>query len=152
MSQEQEQTKINNPLLAQAEAQASAEAVVQAQAVDPSLKEASQIFGMLQSDIQTHLIEEYIKPQLRGDDLVREFDKQLNSEECSSLQWQVLVDVVTKIIENKEALAQMFEKYDDIGFKEYYEQHFIQKINQFKSPSWDALSSFCATLTMCKWH
>jgi len=152
MSQEQEQTKINNPLLAQAEAQASAEAVVQAQAVDPSLKEASQIFGMLQSDIQTHLIEEYIKPQLRGDDLVREFDKQLNSEECRSLQWQVLVDVVTKIIENKEALAQMFEKYDDIGFKEYYEQHFIQKINQFKSPSWDALSSFCATLTMCKWH
>jgi hypothetical protein len=144
MSQEQEQTKINNPLLAQA--------VAEAEAVDPSLKEASQIFGMLQSDIQTHLIEEYIKPQLRGDDLVREFDKQLNSDECRGLKWQVLVDVVKKIIENKEALAQMFEKYDDIGFKDYYEQHFIQKINQFKSPSWDALSSFCATLTMCKWH
>jgi hypothetical protein len=140
----QEQTKINNPLLAQA--------VAEAEAVDPSLKEASQIFGMLQSDIQTHLIEEYIKPQLRGDDLVREFDKQLNSDECRGLKWQVLVDVVKKIIENKEALAQMFEKYDDIGFKDYYEQHFIQKINQFKSPSWDALSSFCATLTMCKWH
>ena len=116
------------------------------------MKEASQIFRMLQSDIQTHLIEEYIKPQLRGDDLVREFDKQLNSKECSSLQWQVLVDVVEKIIENESALAQMFEKYDDIGFKEYYEQHFIKKINQFKNPSWDALSSFCATLTMCKWH
>ena len=140
MSQEQEQTKINNPLL------------TQAQAVDPSLKEASQIFEMLQSDIQTHLIEEYIKPQLRGDDLVREFDKQLNSSECSSLQWQVLVDVVTKIIENESALAQMFEKYDDIGFKEYYEQHFIQKRNQFTQPSWTPLSSFCATLTMCKWH
>ena len=140
MSQEQEQTKINNPLL------------TQAQAVDPSLKEASQIFEMLQSDIQTHLIEEYIKPQLRGDDLVREFDKQLNSSECSSLQWQVLVDVVTKIIENESALAQKFEKYDDIGFKEYYEQHFIQKRNQFTQPTWDALSSFCATLTMCKWH
>ena len=140
MSQEQEQTKINNPLL------------TQAQAVDPSLKEASQIFEMLQSDIQTHLIEEYIKPQLRGDDLVREFDKQLNSKECSSLQWQVLVDVVEKIIENESALAQMFEKYDDIGFKEYYEQHFIQKRNQFTQPTWDALSSFCATLTMCKWH
>jgi predicted secreted Zn-dependent protease len=140
----QEQTKINNPLLTQAQSET--------QAVDPSLKEASQIFGMLQPDIQTHLIEEYIKPQLRGDDLVREFDKQLNSKDCSSLQWQVLVDIVTKIIENKEALAQMFEKYDDIGFKEYYEQHFIQKRNQFTQPSWDALSSFCATLTMCKWH
>ena len=60
--------------------------------------------------------------------------------------------VVGKIIENKDALAQMFEKYDDIGFKEYYEQHFIQKRNQFTQPTWDALSSFCATLTMCKWH
>ena len=127
---------------------------VQASAVQASadLEEAFQIFGMLQEDIQIHLIEEYIKPQLKGDDLVKEFDKQLNSEECSSLNWQVLVDVVGKIIENKEALAQMFEKYEDIGFKTYYEQHFIEKINQFKSPTWDALSSFCATLTMCKWH
>lgn len=124
----------------------------QASAVNTDLEEASQIFERLQGDIQTHLIEEYIKPQLRGDDLVREFDKQLNSEECRGLKWQVLGDVVGKIIENKEALAQMFEKYEDIGFKQYYEQHFIEKINQFKSPSWDALSSFCATLTMCKWH
>ena len=133
---------------AQASVKASAVAVV-----DADLEEASKIFGRLHDDIQLHLIEEYIKPQLRGDDLVREFDKQLNSDECSSLNWQVLVDVVGKIIQNKEALAQMFEKYEgDIGFKTYYEQHFIEKINQFKSPSWDALSSFCATLTMCKWH
>jgi len=116
------------------------------------LEEASQIFGRLQDDIQLHLIEEYIKPQLRGDDLVREFEKQLNSEECSNLDWQVLVDVVGKIIQNKEALAQMFEKYEEIGFKTYYEQHFIEKKNHFTQPSWDALSSFCATITMCKWH
>ena len=134
----------------QASAVAQASAQVKASAAD--LEEASQIFGRLQDDIQLHLIEEYIKPQLRGDDLVKEFDYQLNSEACRGLKWQVLVDVVEKIIENKEALAQMFEKYDDIGFKAYYEQHFIQKINQFKSPTWDALSSFCATLTMCKWH
>ena len=121
-------------------------------ALDPDLQEAGKIFTGLQSDIQKHLIEEYIKPQLRGDDLVREFDKKLNSKECKGLKWQVLVDVVEKIIENKEAMAQMYEKYDDIGFKSYYEQHFIQKVNSFKNPSWDALSSFCATLTMCKWH
>ena len=147
MSQTQEeQTKIDNPLLVVTSVKASS------QAVDTNLQEASQIFGRLQDDIQTHLIEEYIKPQLRGDDLVKEFDKQLNSEECRGLKWQVLVDVVKKIIENESALAQMFEKYDDIGFKGYYEQHFIQKKNQFTSPTWDALSSFCATLTMCKWH
>ena len=142
MSQEQSQSQMSQKV------QVSAQAV----AVDPDLQEASQIFGMLQEDIQLHLIEEYIKPQLRGDDLVREFDKQLNSEECRGLEWQVLGSVVGKIIENKEALAQMFEKYEDIGFKQYYEQHFIQKRNQFTSPTWDALSSFCATLTMCKWH
>ena len=130
----------------------SVKAVAVAVAVDPDLQEASQIFGMLQEDIQLHLIEEYIKPQLRGDDLVREFDKQLNSKECQGLEWQVLGSVVGKIIENKEALAQMFEKYEDIRFKQYYEQHFIQKRNVFTSPTWDALSSFCATLTMCKWH
>ena len=121
-------------------------------ALDPDLQEAGKIFTKLQDDIKTHLIEEYIKPQLRGDDLVREFDEKLNSEECRGLKWQVLVDVVEKIIQNKEAMAQMYEKYDDIGFKSYYEQHFIQKVNSFKNPSWDALSSFCATLTMCKWH
>ena len=121
--------------------------------VDPSLSQAAQIFTRLNDDIQLHLIEEYIKPQLRGDDLVREFDKQLNSEECSNLNWQVLVDVVEKIIENEAALAQMCEKYEaSIGFKRYYDQHFIQKVNSFKAPSWDPLSSFCATLTMCKWH
>ena len=150
MSQAQEeQTKINNPLLV---VQASTSVQTLVVEVDPELQEASKIFGMLQEDIQTHLIEEYIKPQLRGDDLVKEFEKQLNSDDCRGLKWQVLSDVVGKIIENESALAQMFEKYDDIGFKTYYEQHFIQKINQFKSPSWDALSSFCATLTMCKWH
>ena len=123
-------------------------------ALDTGLKEAAQIFGMLQDDIQLHLIEEYIKPQLRGDDLVREFDKQLNSDECSSLNWQVLVDVVKKIIENEAALAQMCEKYENIGFKRYYEQHFIQNIMTFKNPDWSGkpLESFCATLTMCKWH
>lgn len=147
MSQAQEeQTKIDNPLLVVTSVKASE------QAGDADLEEASQIFGRLQGDIQTHLIEEYIKPQLRGDDLVKEFEKQLNSDDCRGLKWQVLSDVVGKIIENESALAQMFEKYDDIGFKGYYEQHFIQKKNQFTSPTWDALSSFCATLTMCKWH
>jgi hypothetical protein len=119
---------------------------------DPNLKKASSLFIRLQDDIQIHLMEEYIKPQLRGDDLVREFEKQLTSEECRRLDWTVLVDVVSKIIENKSALAQMYEKYNDIGFKSYYIQHFIQKRNTFTQPSWTPLASFCATLTMCTWH
>jgi hypothetical protein len=103
---------------------------------------------------QKHLIEEYIKPQLRGDDLVKEFGVLLESEKCQDLEWQVLTDVVRKIIDNKSALAQMFEKYADIGFKDTYEQHFIQNIMTFKSPSWHnkPLESMCAELTMRKWH
>ena len=119
---------------------------------EEELKQAGKIFERLQDDIQIHLIEEYIKPQLRGDDLVIEFEKQLMSIECQRLDWRVLFDVVEKIIKNKEALAQMFEKYDYIGFKSSYNQHFIQKKNTFTLPSWTPLSSFCATLTMCKWH
>jgi hypothetical protein len=138
---------------AQAQQQAVAEeAQQQEQAVAEDLKKAGNLFAILQDDIQVHLMEEYIKPQLRGDDLVKEFEKQLMSKECKSLDWTVLVDVVSKIIENKSALAQMYEKYDDIGFKGYYNQHFIQKQNSFTQPSWTPLSSFCATLTMCKWH
>ena len=144
--------------MAQSQDQAQASAVAQASVApvvvaDPNLQEAGQIFSRLQDDIQLHLMEEYIKPQLRGDDLVKEFDKQLNSEECQGLEWKVLVDVVGKIIQNELALAQMFEKYeDDVSFKTYYKQHFIDNINTFKAPGWDALSSFCATVTMCKWH
>jgi hypothetical protein len=126
--------------------------VVEVEVEDPNLKKASSLFIRLQDDIQIHLMEEYIKPQLRGDDLVREFEKQLNTEECRRLDWTVLVDVVSKIIENKSALAQMYEKYNNIGFKSYYIQHFIQKRNTFTQPSWTPLASFCATLTMCTWH
>ena len=104
----------------------------------------------LQDDIQKHLIEEYIKPQLRGDDLIKEFDKLIESKECQSLEWQVLINVVGKIIENKSAFAQMCE-INTLGFKESYQQHFIEKRNTFilfDCP----LSSMCAEFVMRKWH
>jgi hypothetical protein len=85
--------------------------------------------------------------------LVKEFDKQLMSQECSQLEWQVLRDVVSKIIENKLALEQMFEKYEyDIGFKTSYINHFEKNIMAFSHPSWTPLTSMCAELTMRKWH
>jgi hypothetical protein len=141
-----------NPFIAQAEvAQAEVAQAEVAQAED--LEKAKTIYNGLQEDIQKMLIEEYINPQLRGDDLVKEFDKQLMSEECSQLEWQVLTDVVSKIIENKLALEQMFEKYeDDVGFKTSYINHFEKNIMAFSHPSWTPLTSMCAELTMRKWH
>ena len=126
--------------------------LAQAEEEDLTLEKAKSIYNGLQDDIQKMLIEEYINPQLRGDDLVKEFEKQLMSEECQILQWQVLTDVVSKIIENKMALNQMFEKYKDIGFKDVYIKHFEKNIMTFTHPSWTPLTSMCAELTMRKWH
>jgi hypothetical protein len=119
---------------------------------DSTLEKAKSIYNGLQEDIQKYLIEDYIKPQLRGDDLIKEFEKQLMSEECSHLMWQVLTDVVSKIIENKTALNKMFEKYADIEFKDSYIRHFEKNIIAFSHPSWTPLTSMCAELTMRKWH
>lgn len=109
-------------------------------------------YNNLPEDIQTYLVEEFIKPQLQVDELIQEFDKQLMSKECSSLQWQVLQDVVSKIIENKAALAQMIENNN--SFKYSYEQHFVKKVNTFTHSSFDGkpIASMCAQLTMQKWH
>ncbi len=126
--------------------------LAQAEEKDLTLEKAKSIYNGLQEDIQKMLIDEYINPQLRGDDLVKEFEKQIMSEECQILQWQVLPDVVSKIIENKMALNQMFEKYKDIGFKNSYINHFEKNIMAFSHPSWTPLTSMCAELTMRKWH
>lgn len=117
-----------------------------------SLDKAEQVFNNLQDDVKIYLVEEFIKPQVQVDELIQEFDKQLMSEECRSLKWQVLQDVVSKIIENESALAQMLEINN--SFKESYEQHFIKKVNTFKHSSFDGkpLASMCAELTMCMWH
>jgi hypothetical protein len=116
-----------------------------------SLDKAMQV---LQEDIKMYLVEEYVKPQLQVDELIIEFDKQLNSEKCQRLIWQGLVGVTGKIIENKSALLQMYEKYENINFKYYYDKHFIEKKNVMEHPSFDGkpLESFCASLTMHMWH
>jgi hypothetical protein len=129
--------------------------ISQAEEVDPALEKAKNIYNKLQDDIQKYLIEEYINPQLQGDDLVKEFEKQLMSEECNNLQWQVLTNVVSKIIENKSALEKIIKKYDNkLGFKECYEQHFIKNIMTFKGRLWHnkPLESMCADLTLRMWH
>ena len=117
-----------------------------------SLDKAEQVFNNLQDDVKIYLVEEFIKPQVQVDELIQEFDKQLMSEECRSLKWQVLQDVVSKIIENESALAQMLENNN--SFKESYQQHFIKKVNTLKHSSFDGkpLASMCAELTMCMWH
>ena len=117
------------------------------------LEKAKSIYDGLQDDIQKHLVEEYIMPQLRGDDLIQEFDKLIESEDCQNLKWDVLTDVVEKIINHRSALTKMCE-LNTLGFKSVYEQHFIKGIMTFKHPDWHnkPLESMCAEFVMRKWH
>ena len=120
--------------------------------METDLQKANTLYQILPEDIQVHLKEEYILSFVRGDDLVKEFDKQLMSEECQRLGWQVLPDVVSKIIENDSAMAQIEKKYSNLNFRNSYERHFIKKINSFTHHSWTPLNSMCAELTMRQWH
>ena len=114
------------------------------------LNQAKAIYDGLQSDIQIHLMTEYIEPQLRGDDLIKEFNILIESKECQRLDYSGLLDPVRKIIANTAALAQMCE-LNPVKFKEVYEQHFIKKVNTFRRVSCP-YTSMCMEFVMLKWH
>ena len=97
------------------------------------------------------LIEDYIKPQLEeGDKWISLFHELIESEECSHLNYECLIDPVTKIIQNETALAKM-RKLDTIGFDSIYIQHFIRKQNTFRLVV-DPCTSMCMEFVMRRWH
>ena len=112
-------------------------------------KKAKYIYDKLPNDLQTHFKEEFIIPELKGDDLIKEYNRLLDSEDCQGLKYQVLIDVVRKIINHSGALSQI--SMLDYGFKSCYEQHFIEKRNTFVL--FDCpISSMCAEIVMRKYH
>ena len=118
---------------------------------DPDLQLAQKIYSNLQEDIQKMLIEDYIKPQLEeGDKWISLFHELIESEECSHLNYECLIDPVTKIIQNETALAKM-RKLDTIGFDSIYIQHFIRKQNTFRLVV-DTCTSMCMEFVMRRWH
>ena len=140
-----------NPLQTQVEGQTQLELEVKVEVSD--LEKAQRIYNGLQTDIQRHIIEEYIKPELTGDHLIKEFDRIIESEACQRLDWTALTDIVQKIINHKGALSKMCE-INTLGFRSVYHQHFIQGIMTFKHPDWygKPLESMCAEFVMRKWH
>ena len=57
-----------------------------------------------------NILEEYVKPQVIADEIsnmLKEFDEKLMSEKCQGLEWQVLTEVVSKIINNKTPLLKL---------------------------------------------
>ena len=118
---------------------------------DKDLQLAQKIYSNLQEDIQRHLIEEYIKPQLEeGNRWISLFNELIESEECSRLEYDCLIEPVTKIIQNETALAKM-RKIDTLGFDSCYIQHFIKKQNTFRLVD-DPYTSMCMEFVMRRWH
>ena len=118
---------------------------------DPDLQLAQKIYSNLQEDIQRYIIEDYIKPQLEeGNKWISLFNELIESEECSRLEYDCLIEPVTKIIQNEAALAKM-RKIDSNGFNSCYIQHFIEKRNTF-SLVVDPYTSMCMEFVMRRWH
>ena len=118
---------------------------------DPDLQLAQKIYAGLQEDIQRYLIEDYIKPQLEeGDKWIKQFNELIESDECSRLEYDCLIEPVTKIIQNETALAKI-RKLDSNGFNSCYIQHFIKKQNTFRLVD-DPYTSMCMEFVMRKWH
>lgn len=115
--------------------------------MDESLKK---FYDSLQPDIQIYFVEEYVKPQLIYDEMINEFHRLIESEECQRLNWEVLMPVVTKIIHNKDAVTKMCE-LNTLGFKDIYQQHIIYKMKTFARFECE-VSSMCAEFVMRKWH
>ena len=107
-------------------------------------------YDSLQPDIQKYIVDEYVKPQLMQDEMIHEFDRIIESEECQRLNWRVLVPVVTKIIHCNPAITKMCE-LNTLGFKNVYEQHIIHKKKTFVLFDCE-VSSMCAEFVMRKWH
>jgi hypothetical protein len=138
-----------NPLKAQVVAQSAT--VITVGEEDPDLQLAQKIYSNLQEDIQKMLIEDYIKPQLEeGDKWISLFNELIESEECSRLEYNCLIEPVTKIIQNETALAKI-RKLDSNGFNSIYIQHFIKKQNTFRLVD-DPYMSMCMEFVMRKWH
>ena len=114
------------------------------------LDKAKKIYDGLQTDIQIHFMKEYIEPQLRGDELIRDFNELLESEQCQRLNCTELIEPLRKIVAHPAALEKMC-KQNTLGFRGVYRQHFIQGRNRFVRVSCP-YTSMCMELVMMKWH
>jgi hypothetical protein len=116
--------------------------------IPKSLEETAKFIETLQPDIQQYLKDEYIKPQLVNE-LITSLYKVLDSQECQRLQWEPLVDPVSKIIAIKDALSQL-QKQNEL-FRYIYHKYIIKNSNsleQFGPP----INRLCVEWVMCKYH
>jgi hypothetical protein len=129
----------------------NSQAQAQAQQVDSNILKAKEIFDGLQEDIQKQLMNDYIKPEVdESKKLLTLFQELIESDECSELKYDCLIDPVTKIIQNPHALAEI-RKLNLYGFDYIYKQHFIKKENTF-SLVHCPYTSMCMEFVMRRWH
>jgi hypothetical protein len=113
-----------------------------------SLEDAGKFIDTLQPDIQQYIKDEYIKPQLIKE-LITSLYTVLESPECQRLQWQLLVEPLSKVMTSKDALPQLLKQ--DSLFKFIYEKYYHENSNnlaQFGS----YINRLCVEWVMYKYH
>ena len=80
---------------------------------------------------------------------IAKFIRLMEEEDCQQLRWVCLIDPLTKIINDKQLLAQMCEE-NPLGFKDVYHRHFIKKENFFTREI-DPIKSMSMELVMRRW-
>lgn len=115
------------------------------------LKKAQQMYNILNPDLQDFMRKEFIEPQLDYEaGLIAKFNELIESDECSQLQYECLIEPLTEIIANESVLKQMREA-DTLGFDDVYHTHFIEKKNTFRLVQ-EPIISMAMVFVMRRWH
>ena len=95
-------------------------------------------------------VEDNFNEATTEDDLIVKFNELIESDECSQLKYECLIDPLTKIIENASVLKQMREE-NPLGFDDVYHTHFIEKKNTFRLVQ-EPIISMAMVFVMRRWH
>ena len=95
-------------------------------------------------------VEDNFNEATTEDDLIVKFNELIESDECSQLKYECLIDPLTKIIENESVLKQMREE-NPLGFDDVYHTHFIEKKNTFRLVQ-EPIISMAMVFVMRRWH
>ena len=80
---------------------------------------------------------------------IKKFNLLIEGDEGQQLRRDCLIDPLTKIINDKQLLAQMCEE-NPLGFKDVYDRHFIKKETFFTGEN-DPIKSMSLELVMRRW-
>ena len=102
-----------------------------------------------ESNIEPKIVEKSLVTPYNNK-LIEEFNTLMRSDDVMyRFRWQVLSEVVKKIMDDKETLNEMLKQ--DNGFGYAYDEHYVRNKKAFSLFS-SKYDSFCASLIMGRYH